>query len=161
MIPSTHPSVEVRAKPRDQVSRVAENGVAADLPPSLLLRRGSGVRHRKMKSASTLFELIQRLDEFEDSDRLHPLVIYAQNGANAGRNSPALVCPRSEGCSLTCPLDPSLSEVLSVEKARDAIEVWSAWRDGLAPSPVDRFRTVMFFSQHGAYFPLETDREGM
>ena len=114
-----------------------------------------------MRNAGTLFELIQRLDEFEDSDRFHPLVIYAQNGADAGRKSPALVCPRSEGDSLTCPLDASLSEVLSVDQARDAIAVWSAWRGGLTPSPQDRFNTVIFFSRHGAYFPLETDREGM
>ncbi len=90
-----------------------------------------------MKSAGTLFELIQRLDEVEDSDPSHPLVIYAQNGADAGRNSPALICPRSEG------------------------GVWSAWRGGITPSPEDRFRTVIFFSGHGAYFPLESDREGM
>jgi hypothetical protein len=114
-----------------------------------------------MRDTGTLFELIRRLDEFEDSDRSHPLVIYAQHGANAGRKSPALVCPRSQGGGLTCPLDPSLSEVLSVEQAREAIEVWSAWRGGLSPSPEDRFRTVMFFAQHGAFFPLESDREGM
>ncbi|HEX9303075.1 MAG TPA: hypothetical protein VGA31_01355 [Thermoanaerobaculia bacterium] len=114
-----------------------------------------------MKSAGTLFELIQRLDEVEDSDPSHPLVIYAQNGADAGRNSPALICPRSEGGGLACPLDTSLSEVLSVEQARDAIAVWSAWRGGITPSPEDRFRTVIFFSGHGAYFPLESDREGM
>ncbi len=114
-----------------------------------------------MKITGTLIELIQRLDDFEDTDRLHPLVIYAQNGAGAVRSSPALVCPRGEGGSLTCPLDATLSEVLSVEQARDAIAVWSAWRNGLTPSPEDRFRTVIFFAQHGAYFPLETDREGM
>jgi hypothetical protein len=115
----------------------------------------------QMNNTGTLFELIQRLDEFEDSDRSYPLVIYAQRGADAARNSPALVCPRSEEGSLTCPLDPSLSEVLSVGQAREAIEVWSAWRDGLTPSPEDRFRTVMFYSRHGAFFPLESDREGM
>lgn len=114
-----------------------------------------------MKNTGTLFELIQRLDEFEDSDRSHPLVIYAQQGADAGRKSPALVCPRGEGGSLTCPLDPSFCEVLSVGQAREAIEVWSAWRRGLTPSPEDRFTTVMFYSRHGAFFPLETDREGM
>lgn len=114
-----------------------------------------------MKNAGTLFELIQRLDEFENSDRVHPLVIYAQNGADAGRNSPALICPRGEGGSVTCPLDTSLSEVLSVEQARDAIAVWSAWRGGLTPPPEDRFSTVIFYSRHGAFFPLETDREGM
>jgi hypothetical protein len=114
-----------------------------------------------MKNTGTVFELVQRLDEFEDSDPSYPLVIYAQHGADAVRKSPAVVCPRSEGGSLTCPLDPSLSEVLSVEKAREAIEVWSAWRGGLTPSPEDRFSTVMFYSRHGAYFPLESDREGM
>jgi len=114
-----------------------------------------------MKNTGTLFELIQRLDEFADSDRSYPLVIYAQNGADAGRNSPALICPRSGGGGPECPLDPSLSEVLSVEQAREAIRVWSAWRGGLTPSPADRFTTVMFFSRHGAFFPLETDREGM
>ncbi len=114
-----------------------------------------------MNDTGTLFELIQRLVEFEDTDRSHPLVIYAQHGADAGRRSPARVCPRSEGGSLACPVDPSLSKVLSVEQARDAIRVWSAWRGGLRPSPEDRFNTVMFFSKHGAYFPLESDREGM
>jgi hypothetical protein len=114
-----------------------------------------------MTNAGTLFELIQRLDEFEDGDQFHPLVIYAQGGADAVRDSPALVCPRTEGAGRTCSRDASLSEVLSVEQARDAIAVWSAWRGGLTPSPAERFNTVMFFSRHGAYIPLETDREGM
>jgi len=114
-----------------------------------------------VKNTGTLFKLIQRLDEFEDSDQSHPLVIYAPHGADAGRNSPALVCPRGKAGTLTCPLDPSLSEVLSVWQARDAIEVWSAWRGGLTPSPEDRFKTVMFYSRHGAFFPVESDREGM
>ena len=114
-----------------------------------------------MKAARTLFELIQCLDEFEDTDLSHPLIIYAQGGANAGRHSSALICPRGEGGSPTCPLDTSLVEVLSVEQANDAIGVWSAWRGGVTPSPEERFRTVMYFSQNGAYLPLETDREGM
>jgi hypothetical protein len=110
-------------------------------------------------NTGTLFELIQRLDEFEDSVRSHSLVIYAQGGADAGRKSPALVCPRGEGNS--CPLDPSLSQVLSVGEAREVIRVWSAWRGGVTPSPEERFRAVMFFSQNGAFLPLESDREGM
>lgn len=114
-----------------------------------------------VNSTSTLFELVQCLDELEDSDRSRPLVIYAQNGADAGRRSPALVCPRGEEGSPACPLDASLSEVLSVEQAREAIRVWSAWRGGVTPSPEERFRAVMFCSQQGAYLPLETDREGM
>ena len=114
-----------------------------------------------MKATGTLFELIERLDEFEDDARFHLLVVYAQGGSAAGRNSPALICPRGEGGDLKCPLDASLTEVVSVEQARDAIGVWSEWRRGLTPTPEERFRTVMFFSQNGAYLPLETDREGM
>jgi hypothetical protein len=119
-------------------------------------------RTRKdVENTGTLFELIQRLDEFDDSDHSHPLIIYAQHGADAGRESPALVCPRGEEGSLTCPLDPSLSEVVTVGQAREAIEVWSAWRGGRTPSAADRFKTVMFYSRHNAFFPLEPDQEGM
>ena len=114
-----------------------------------------------MKTSSSLFELVQCLDELEDRDPLHRLVIYAQGGASAGRNSPARICPRGEGGGPACALDASLSEVLGVEQARDAIAVWSAWRGGVTPSPEERFRAIMFFSQSGAYLPLETDREGM
>lgn len=114
-----------------------------------------------MKNTGTLFELIQRLEELEDSDPSHPLVIYAQQGADAGRESPALVCPRREEGSPTCPIDASLSEVSTVAQAREVIDVWSAWRGGRAPSAGDRFKAVMFYSRHGAYFPLESDREGM
>jgi len=121
----------------------------------------AGAAIAQMNDTDTLFELIQRLDEFEETDRSQPLVLYAQHGADAGRRSPARICPRSEGGNPVCPLDPSLSEVLSVEQAREAIRVWSAWRRGITASPEDRFNTVMFFSKHGAYFPLESDREGM
>ena len=114
-----------------------------------------------MKMTGTLFDLIQRLAELEDSDRSHPLVIYAERGADAGRNSPAVVCPRGEGGSPTCPLDAKLSEVLSVALARDAIEVWSAWRGGVTPTPAEQFKSVMFFAKYEAFLPLETDREGM
>jgi hypothetical protein len=114
-----------------------------------------------MNNIGTLFELIQRLNECEDSDRSNPLVIYAEHGADAGRKSPALVCPRSDGGSLTCPLDPSLSEVLSVGQAREAIEVWSAWRGGLTPSSTERFGAVMFYARYGIFLSAEPDREGM
>jgi len=114
-----------------------------------------------MTNRDALFEIIQRLDEFDDDDRSSPLVIYAQNGANAGRRSPALVCRRGEGSGPTCPLDPSMTEVLGVTQAREVIEVWSSWRGGDVPSPEDRFRAVLFYSQHGAFFPLESHQEGM
>lgn len=114
-----------------------------------------------MKRAGTLLELIQGLDDLQGSDRSDPLVIYAQGGADGGENSRALICLRSEGGSSTCSVDPSLSEVLSVEQAREAIEVWSSWRGGVTPTSAERFKSVMFFAKHAAFLPLETDREGM
>ena len=114
-----------------------------------------------MKRAGTLLELIQGFDELQGDDRSDPLVVYAQRGADGGEDSRALVCPRSEGGGLTCSVDPSLSEVLSVEQAREALEVWSAWRGGVTPTPAERFRCVMFFAKYAAFLPLETDREGM
>ncbi len=114
-----------------------------------------------MRRTGTLFELIQDLDGLRGSDRSDPPMLYALGGADGGRSSRALVCPRSEGGSLTCAIDPSLSEVLSVEQAHEAIEVWSAWRGGVTPTPAERFSIVMFFAKYAAFLPLETDREGM
>ena len=113
-----------------------------------------------MKRAGTLFELIRGLDDLQGNDPFDPLVIYAQRGADGGEGSRALVCPRSEG-GLACSVDPSLSEVLSVDQAREVIEVWSAWRGGVTPTPAERFKSVMFFAKYAAFLPLETDREGM
>jgi hypothetical protein len=114
-----------------------------------------------VKRTGTLFELIQDLDDLPGGDRSDPLIIYAQRGVDGERDSRALVCPRSEGGSPTCSVDPSLSEVLGVEQAREAMGVWSAWRGGVTPTPAERFASVMFFAKYSAFIPFETDREGM
>ena len=114
-----------------------------------------------MKRAGTLLELIRGLDELQGRDSADPLILYAQLGADGEESGRAMVCPRSEGGGPTCSVDPSLTEVLSVEQAREAIEVWSAWRGGVTPTLAERFRSVMFFARYAAFLPLETDREGM
>jgi hypothetical protein len=114
-----------------------------------------------MTETDLLFDLIQRLEDLDAVDRSSPLVLYAQNGANAGRDSRAMACPRGESGGPECPLDPSLSEVLSVQQAREAIEVWSNWRGGLAPSPYERFSAVMFYARYAVFLPAEPDRDGM
>ena len=114
-----------------------------------------------MRETDLLFDLIQRLASLDAGDRSSSLVLYAQNGIDAERDSRAMACPRSEGGGPACPLDPSLSEVLSVEKAREAVEVWSNWRGGLAPSPYERFAAVMFYARYEVFLPAEPDRDGM
>ncbi len=114
-----------------------------------------------MTDIGSLFEIIQRLDEFEDDDRSSPLVIHAQNGANARRQSPVRVCRRGEGRGLTCPLGPLPDRgVQRRAGARGHRGMVRVARE-LVPSPKNRFRTVIFCAQNGASFPLESDQEGM
>ena len=89
-----------------------------------------------------------------DSDRYNPLVIYAEGGSHAEPQARALICPGDEEKGFTCPQDGSLSEVLMVQLAREAIEVWSEWRGGRAPTRQDKFEAVIHYSLHDAYLPV-------
>lgn len=114
-----------------------------------------------MDQSGTLFDLIQRVEDLDAGDRSSPLILYAQNGTDSGLDSQAMACRRGEGGGSGCPLDPSLSEVLSVSQAREAIEVWSSWRGGRVPSPYERFAAVIFFARYSVFLPAEPDRDGM
>ena len=114
-----------------------------------------------MENSGTLFDLIQRVEDLDAGDRTSPLVLYAEGGVDAAREGRAVVCVRGDGDGLACPLDPSLSEVLSVEQAREAIEVWSSWRGGSVPSPYERFAAVIFYARYSVFLPAEPDRDGM
>ncbi len=102
----------------------------------------------------TLIEIIDRLNEVDDSDRYAPLIIFADGGAHASPTARTIVCPGDEEGTLSCPQDSALSEVLMVQLAKEAIEVWSAWRGGKKPTREDKFAAVMFYSSHDAYLPV-------
>ena len=114
-----------------------------------------------MESRGTLFDLIQRLDESGGGGPESRLVLYAEGGVDAARDGRAAVCERGAETGLACPLDPSLSELLSVVKARETLEVWSSWRGGRRPSPWERFNAVMFYARYDVHQPAEPDRDGM
>jgi hypothetical protein len=103
----------------------------------------------------SLLEVLDRLDQVEDSDRYAPLCIFAEGGADGTPQSHALVCPGDEEGSFVCPSDPSLSYVLEVQQAREAIDVWSHWRGGHKPSAADKFAAVMYYSRRDAFLPVE------
>ncbi len=109
----------------------------------------------------TLFDLIQHLDEIEAGGGALPLVLYAEKGVHAGQDSRAVICERGQSLRPFCPLDASLSEVLSFREARETLEVWSSWRGGQTPSPFERFAAVMHFARYGVHLPAEPEREGM
>ena len=102
----------------------------------------------------TLIEVIDRLDEVDVSDRFASPVIFAEGGPYASAIARTIVCPGDEEGTLVCPKDAALSEVLMVQLAKEAIEVWSAWRGGKKPSHQDKFAAVMFYSQHDAFMPV-------
>jgi hypothetical protein len=108
----------------------------------------------------TLIEVIDGLDNVDDSDRFSSPVIYAEGGAEALPTARTIVCPGDDNGTLVCPKDAALSEVLMVQLAKEAIEVWSAWRGGKTPSRRDKFAAVMFYSQHDAFMPGEHEGSG-
>jgi hypothetical protein len=103
-----------------------------------------------------LIEIIDRLDEVDDSDRFNPPSIYAEGGSRAEATARALICASDEAGGLACLQDRTLSYVLKVQLAKEAMEVWSSWRAGKVPSPRNKFDAVMFYSRHDAYLRVET-----
>jgi hypothetical protein len=108
----------------------------------------------------TLIEVIDQLDDVDDSDPYSPQVIYAEAGADALPTARTIVCSGDDEGTLVCPKDGVLTEVLMVQLAKEAIEVWSTWRGGKIPTRQDKFEAVMFYSQHDAYLPVASNRGG-
>src|SRR5262245_1931130 len=102
----------------------------------------------------TLIDLIDRLNEVDVSDRFNPPTIYAEGGPHAVPTARAMICPVGDEGGVECPQDPSLSEVLMVGLANEAIQVWSNWRRR-TPTRQDKFAAVMYYSQHDAYLPMD------
>ena len=103
----------------------------------------------------TLIEVINRLDEVGDSDGHGAPCLFTSHGRDSLPTSPALVCPIDDDGTDECPQDASLSYILMVEQAKDAIEVWAEWRGGRSPTPQDKFDAVMHYVCHDAYLPTD------
>lgn len=103
----------------------------------------------------SLIEVIDRLDETDDSDRYRPRIICAEYGTASGPQDRAAICQVDEDGSFPCRDAPSLREVLMVHLAREAIEVWSEWRGGKIPNPREKYEAVIFYARHDAYQPVD------
>ena len=106
--------------------------------------------------SGALIDLIDRLDEVDVFDRFNPPIIYAEGGRNAATKARAIICPAPDD-SLECPLDSSLTEVLMVSLAQQAIRVWADWRHR-TPNRLQKFEAVMYYAQNDAFFPLDEGR---
>jgi hypothetical protein len=99
--------------------------------------------------ARTLLELLDDLESLDDD-----LTIYADSWDANAQAVPALEA--EDGA--TPPEAAGMTHALEVSLAKEAIEVWSAWRDGAVPTSADRVAAVIHYATHDAYLPIESDR---
>lgn len=91
----------------------------------------------------TLREVIARLDEFGDDE-----TIYAES-ANGSAEAVVAVEPEDGGAAADLPY------LLEVAAAREAIEVWKAWRPDRSPTLDDEVAAVVHYATHDAWLPVE------
>jgi hypothetical protein len=58
----------------------------------------------------------------------------------------------------TPPEAAGMTYLLEVRLAKEAIRVWSEWRNGAAPTSEDRVAAVVYYATHDAYLPVASDR---
>ena len=94
----------------------------------------------------TLREVIVRLGEFEDEQ-----TIYAESATPTARA--AVATEPEDGAPPTAAA--GLPYLLEIAAAREAIEVWKAWRPGQAPSLDDKLEAVIYYAENDAWLPVE------
>lgn len=94
----------------------------------------------------TLRDVIARLEEFEDDQ-----TIFAESAAASAR---AVVAAEGEDGSPPATA-AGLRYLLEVSVAREAIEVWRAWRPGRTPSLEDKLAAVLYYAEHDAWLPVD------
>jgi len=103
----------------------------------------------------TILDICKQLDQLDDDG-----VIYA-------RRVDGEFVPASEAVVVTVPLEqvqtsaadiaarhcPGFDYCLEIFIARDAVEVWSRWRDGQQPTSVERADAVCYKANNDAWGP--------
>jgi hypothetical protein len=94
----------------------------------------------------TLRDVVARLDEFEDDE-----TIFAESATPTARATVAVEAVDGSPPSSAV----GLRYLLEVRLAREAIEVWQAWRPGQTPSLEDKLQALTFYAEHDAWLPVE------
>jgi hypothetical protein len=94
----------------------------------------------------TLRDVVARLDEVEDDE-----TIFAESATPTAQAVVAV--ETADGSSPSSAV--GLRYLLEVPLAREAIEVWRAWRPGQTPSLEDKLEAVIFYAEHDAWLPVE------
>jgi hypothetical protein len=87
-----------------------------------------------------LIELVRRIAELPDDGTIFAVRPWTLSSAAAVVTS-----------------DPAMSDfdyLLEVGLAREAIEIWSAWRGGRLPTDEEGCEAVIHYAKHDAYLPV-------
>jgi hypothetical protein len=95
----------------------------------------------------TLLEIVARLDEFADDE-----TIYAESASPTARAAVAT----EPGDGSVPPIATGLTYLLEVDAAREAIDVWRAWRPGRARTLDDKVAAVTYYAENDAWLPIES-----
>jgi hypothetical protein len=93
-----------------------------------------------------LSELVATLDATDDD-----LTIFAERSSRWSPDSPAAVATADAGAP------EGLTYLLEVYLAKEAVEVWSQWREDRQPSLAEKCKAIIWYAEHDAYTPLEAD----
>lgn len=104
-----------------------------------------------MNEPSTLGELLEAIDTL-DSD----LTLYAPASRPLSAGSPGLAATEADGSGQVEAVR-ELVYLLEVYLAREAIEVWSTWRNGRVPTRDERVAAVAFYADNDAYLPADSE----
>ena len=96
-------------------------------------------------AAMTLKEVMENLECF-DADQ----TIYVSS--NTPDALAAVDCETADG---DAPMSAKgMSNLLEVSLARDAIRVWSEWRNGRQPTLDEKMKAVIYYSENDAFIPV-------
>lgn len=93
----------------------------------------------------TLAEAIERLEEF-DADQ----IIYVVNTTPV---SEAVVDYETDDGDVPASAD-GMRYLLEISLARDAIRVWSEWREGRQPTLDEKVQAVIYYAENDAFMPV-------
>jgi len=93
----------------------------------------------------TLAEAIERLEEF-DADQ----IIYAVKTTPV---SEAVVDYETDDGDVPASAN-GMRYLLEISLARDAIRVWSEWREGRQPTLDEKVQAVIYYAENDAFMPV-------
>jgi hypothetical protein len=134
------PLMTNRVANSDQLTQPSPSGLPA------VIRPPSNYLDNMRKGTRPLGDVLEEIDHLD-----RKATIYVKNGIVDDSTESVVLAEGEEP-------PPGFKYLLEVYIAKEAIEVWSKWRDGKRPSRAERSAAVAHYASHDAYLPPEPAR---